>query len=449
MGLGSTSLYIALGILGATVMPHNLYLHSSLVQSRDVDRSIEGKRQACRMNLIDSVVALNCAFFVNAAILVLAGAVFHTSGHEEVAGLEDAHQLLAPLLGTTAASVLFAVALLCAGQSSTITGTLAGQIVMEGFLRIRIRPWLRRLISRSLAIVPAALVIVFRGESAVTDLLVLSQVVLSLQLSFAVIPLVTFTSDRAKMGEFTNPKWVLVVATAVAAVIVGLNAYLASKEISSWFASAGPDDIWLWLLVVPVISAVALLLLYVTLAPLLKRLAPWMVRREAEAPLAPSLAIPAVVSESRQRYRRIAVALEMGPADAVVLEHVWPIALSTGAELVLLHVAESAAGRYLGDESSDQESREDEAELERLAQQFRARGVQATARLGHGDAKDELARLVAEADADLLVTGSHGHRLLLDLVLGTTASGVRHRVRVPVLTVPSAERGHHSPGHSQ
>ena len=190
-----------MGILGATVMPHNLYLHSALVQSRAVERSAAGKRQAVKMNFVDSVVALNCAFFVNAAILVLAAVAFHHTGHQDIAKLEDAHRLLAPLLGTSLASTLFAVALLSSGQASTITGTLAGQIVMEGFLHIRIRPWLRRLISRGLAIIPAVVFIAMRGADHVDDLLVLSQVVLSLQLSFAVVPLIAFTSDRKKMGS--------------------------------------------------------------------------------------------------------------------------------------------------------------------------------------------------------------------------------------------------------
>ncbi|MBI1849197.1 MAG: Nramp family divalent metal transporter [Planctomycetes bacterium] len=437
LGLGKESLYIAIGIIGATVMPHNLYLHSSLVQSRDVATSVEGKRQACRMNLVDSIVALNCAFFVNAAILVLAGAVFHPSGHQEVGSLEDAHQLLAPLLGTTLAPILFAVALLCAGQSSTITGTLAGQIVMEGFLRIRIRPWLRRLISRSLAIIPAAIVIVVRGESAVDDLLVLSQVVLSLQLSFAVIPLVMFTSDRLKMGEFANPMWVKVLAGLVVAVIVGLNGKLAKDAIVEWFVAAGPGAVWPWLTIAPVVAGILVLLVYVTLAPLVRRVAPGLVRLPAEAAFPATVAEPSVFAGREPRYRRIAVALEMGPADRAVLEHVWPIAQSTGAELILLHVAESAAGRYLGAQSSDEESRADRAALEVLAEEFRARGVRTTALLGHGDPKSELRRLVDESRADLLVTGSHGHRLLGDLLLGETASGVRHHVRIPVLTVPS------------
>src|SRR6185503_12074562 len=199
---------------------------------------------------------------------------FHHSGHQDVARLEDAHRLLAPLLGTSVASVAFAVALLCSGQSSTITGTLAGQIVMEGFLRIRIQPWLRRLISRGLAIIPAVLFIVIKGTSSVDDLLVLSQVVLSLQLSFAVIPLIAFTSDRRKMGEFVSPRWVVTLAVITAAIILGLNAKLALEEISGWFQAAGDHAIWLWIFLMPVVGAMAVLLAYVTLAPFVSRLAP-------------------------------------------------------------------------------------------------------------------------------------------------------------------------------
>src|SRR5262245_12742470 len=264
LGLGRESLYIAMGILGATVMPHNLYLHSALVQSRAVEHSTEAKRLACNMNLVDSAIALNCAFFVNAAILVLSSAVFHTTGHQDVARLEDAHSLLAPLLGTSLAATAFAVALLCSGQSSTVTGTLAGQIVMEGFLKLRIRPWLRRLISRSLAIIPAAVVIIWKGPGAVDDLLVLSQVVLSLQLAFAVIPLITFTSDREKMGEFVNPPWVKALAITVATIIVGLNAKLATEALAGWLRAAGPAAIWLWAIVLPLVAGLVALLLYVT-----------------------------------------------------------------------------------------------------------------------------------------------------------------------------------------
>jgi manganese transport protein len=219
-------LYIAIGILGATVMPHNLYLHSSIIQTRKFDLTPEGKRDAIRYGTLDSTTALMGALFINAAILILASATFHTTGHQDVAEIQDAYKLLAPLLGTGAASFLFAIALLASGQNSTLTGTLAGQIVMEGFLNIRVKPWLRRLITRSLAIVPAIAVIGYFGEGSATSLLVLSQVVLSIQLSFAVIPLVMFTSDKRKMGEFANPTWLKLLAWTIAIVIAALNAYL-------------------------------------------------------------------------------------------------------------------------------------------------------------------------------------------------------------------------------
>lgn len=218
--------YIALGILGATVMPHNLYLHTALVQTRDVEPTPEGKRLAIRYNTTDTIVALGAAFFVNAAILIVSAAVFHRAGYFDVSELEEAHRLLAPLLGAPIAATAFAVALLASGQSSTITGTLAGQIVMEGFLSIRLRPWLRRLITRLIAIVPAVLVIAVAGERGAGPLLILSQVVLSLQLSFAVFPLVIFTSDRRRMGPLVNPRWMTVLAWPVAVLIAALNAWL-------------------------------------------------------------------------------------------------------------------------------------------------------------------------------------------------------------------------------
>lgn len=219
-------LYIAIGILGATVMPHNLYLHSSVVQTRAFDQNSEGKREAIKFATWDSSLALMFALFINAAILILSAAVFHTSGNHEVAEIQDAYKLLSPLLGTGAASILFAVALLASGQNSTLTGTLAGQIVMEGFLDIRMKPWLRRLITRAIAIVPAVIVIAIYGEGSSTWLLVLSQVVLSMQLSFAVFPLVMFTSDKLKMGEFVNPTWLKLLAWGIAIVIAVLNVYL-------------------------------------------------------------------------------------------------------------------------------------------------------------------------------------------------------------------------------
>jgi len=223
--IDSQSLYVAIGILGATVMPHNLYLHSALVQSRRVERTEKDLEAAAKYNLIDSAVALNLAFFVNAAILVMGAAVFHRNG-VVVTELSQAHATLVPLVGTSLSATLFAIALLCAGQSSTLTGTLAGQIVMEGFLRIRIRAWMRRLITRSLAIIPAAAVIAIKGEQGSYQLLILSQVILSLQLPFAIVPLVQFTSSRARMGRYANPLWLKIIAWIIAGFIILLNGWL-------------------------------------------------------------------------------------------------------------------------------------------------------------------------------------------------------------------------------
>ncbi len=229
-------LYIAIGILGATVMPHNLYLHSSIVQTRKYDETLAGKREAVKYAFIDSTIALSFALFINAAILIVAAATFHTTGNTEVAEIGQAYELLTPLLGVTGASTVFAIALLASGQNSTLTGTLAGQIVMEGFLDIRLRPWLRRLITRAIAIVPAVIVSILYGEAGTMKLLILSQVILSLQLSFAVFPLVQFTSERAKMGEFTNPAWLKRLAWTVAIVIGSLNAWLLFQTFSGWLS---------------------------------------------------------------------------------------------------------------------------------------------------------------------------------------------------------------------
>ena len=227
-------LYIAIGILGATVMPHNLYLHSSIVQTRNYEETPSGKREAVRYAFIDSTIALSFALFINASILIVAAATFNRAGQTGVAEIQDAYKLLTPLLGVAGASSVFALALLASGQNSTLTGTLAGQIVMEGFLNIRLRPWLRRLITRGIAIVPAAITAIVWGASGTAQLLVLSQVVLSMQLSFAVFPLVMFTSDKVKMGQFVNPRWLKLLAYVVAVIIASLNAWLLVQIIGAW-----------------------------------------------------------------------------------------------------------------------------------------------------------------------------------------------------------------------
>ena len=263
---GEAALYIAIGIIGATVMPHNLYLHSSLVQTRKFDRTKTGIKQALKYNFIDSTIALNLAFFVNAAILILAAATFHKAGMYEVAEIQDAHKFLEPLLGNKWAPVLFAVALIAAGQSSTITGTLAGQIVMEGYLNLHIKPWVRRIITRLIAIVPAVIVIYIFGESVTGKLLIFSQVVLSLQLGFAIIPLIHFVSDRKKMEGFHIGRITQIASWIIALIIVSLNAKLVYDEIRGWI-EASENPIILWLTVVPLAFGFLILLLYIVIQP--------------------------------------------------------------------------------------------------------------------------------------------------------------------------------------
>jgi manganese transport protein len=252
-------------------MPHNIYIHSSWFQTRNVGATPADLKQACKFNLIDSVIALNCAFFVNAAILILAAAAFNATGHSEVAELKEAHSLLTPLLGTSVASFAFAIALLCAGQASTLTGTMAGQIVMEGFLHLRISAWLRRLLTRSLAIIPATLVIGLNGEEGVDELLIFSQVFLSLQLPFAIIPLINFTSDRKKMGEFSSGLFIKIMAWLIALIIVGLNGLLVFEKLSEWIHST--ESIVPWLTAVPLVAALIALLGWLIVFPWLGRTA--------------------------------------------------------------------------------------------------------------------------------------------------------------------------------
>jgi manganese transport protein len=418
----AAALYVAIGMLGATVMPHNLYLHSALVQTRQVERTPAGMREANRHNLIDSSVALNCAFFVNAAMLVLAAAAFHRNG-QVVTELQQAHSLLAPLLGTAAASTAFAVALLCAGQSSTLTGTLAGQVVMEGFLNLRMRPWVRRLLTRSLAIVPAVITITLFGEASSYKLLILSQVILSLQLPFAIVPLVHFTSDRAKMGEFASRAWVKVLAWITAAIVISLNIRLLVGALGEWLGSAHPA---VRVLVLAVVGATGLLLAYVTLQP-------WL-RRVSRAHPVEALDLPAG-SLADQTYQRIAVALAADPSDRPVLNHSISLARLQGAKLLLVHVAEGFGPRFFGDESTDHETRSDRRYLEAARDEAQAAGVEAETLLLFGDPVDELAKLEVREPLDMLVMGGHGHRLFGDLLFGSTVSPLRHRARTPILVV--------------
>jgi len=426
----SDALYIAMGILGATVMPHNLYLHSSLVQTRQIEYDRKGIKQAIHWNTIDSAVALNLAFFVNSAILVMAAAVFYRTGHYDVAEIQDAHRLLEPLLGASIAPFAFAVALLASGQSSTITGTLAGQIVMEGHLNLRIRPWLRRLITRVLAVVPAILGIWYFGESSTGSLLVLSQVVLSLQLPFAIIPLIHFVSDNRRMGEFVTPNWLRVIAWIATAVIVSLNVKLVMDEIGSWLFSAG-DQAWVvQMTVVPLSIAVGFLLIYITLRPWIKKFKmSWV---GVHGPIAtPKVALPAL-----HPYRRVAVALDFSNGALKLLAEAQRIVHSSGAKVILLHVVESPAALVMGKEAADQETLSDQKRLEELALELRKIGIEAEWRLGTGNPVLELARMINELDIDLVILGGHGHSGVSDILHGTTVESLRHRIQASVLVVP-------------
>jgi len=420
--LTSESLYVAIGILGATVMPHNLYLHSALVQTRIVEQTVDGKREACKWNLIDTSIALNAAFFVNSAILIVSASVFFRNG-VVVTEIQQAHQLLTPLLGTTLASTFFAIALLSAGQSSTLTGTLAGQIVMEGFLRFKIRPVLRRLITRLIAIVPAIIVISIQGEGGSYGLLILSQVILSLQLPFAVIPLIKFTSDKSRMSEFANKLWVQVLAWIAATIIVGLNAKLVVSTISSWIENAGSNAIWLWLTVVPVAIGCGVLLLYISFPR------SWFRRRKLAPSIAPTIEI------TPQQYFRIGVAIDYGRMDSKVLSHAQTLAKQHGAAIHLFHVVEGVSGQLYGKDAYDDEARHDIERLEAVARTLRESGVEVYASLGFGRAPEQLVKLANETKIDLLVMGGHRHRGLKDIFFGASISEVRHRLSIPVLIV--------------
>ena len=422
------ALYIAIGIIGATVMPHNLYLHSSLVQTRRIQRTDQGIWTSIKYNFIDSAIALNAAFFVNAAILVLAASTFFKAGMNEVEDIQDAYKFLSPMLGTQWASMLFGIALVAAGQSSTITGTLAGQIVMEGYLNLRIAPWLRRLITRLIAIIPAFIVISVYGEEETGALLIFSQVVLSLQLGFAIIPLIHFNSDKEKMGDFVIKPWIKIAAWLIAIVIVSLNVKLVLQEVTGWLADAGENAWIIWVTVVPVCLAAGALLLYITFKPIFeKRTA------ERDAKLPHGTAVKLDVS-SKLIYNRIAITIDFSKMDTLTIRS----ALAQGgltARYLLLHVVETAGAMVYGSDIEDQESAKDKQALENYRKQLEEKGYDVETKIGFGNPRRTIPQMVKEFQADLLVMGAHGHKFLKDLIFGATVDTVRHRVDIPVLVV--------------
>ena len=417
------ALYIAIGIIGATVMPHNLYLHSALVQTRKIDKTDEGIKQALKFNRIDTTIALNIAFLVNAAILILAATVFFKTGNSHVAEIKEAHRLLPGFLGS-AAPVLFALALIAAGQSSTVTGTLAGQIIMEGYLRLRLNPILRRLITRLVAIIPALLVIGIYGENRVDALLVMSQVVLSLQLGYAVIPLIQFVSDKKTMGNFVIKPLTKIAAWAIAAVLVFLNLKMLMNGVMPFF---GEEALW------PKIGIIAAglffggVLIYIILHPfLVKKATPKSILMHTEG--------MALAVEQKPLFNKIAIALDFSANDSRILSY----ALGQGNEqsiYILLHIVESAGAKLLGGQSDDYETRKDQERMEHYVQQLKDKGYTVSGTIGFRNRVLEIVRIVKENEADMLVIGAHGHTGVKDFIYGETVNAVRHELKIPVLVV--------------
>ena len=418
------ALYIAIGIIGATVMPHNLYLHSALVQTRKIKRDNEGIKRMLKLNFIDSAIALNLAFFVNAFILILAATVFFKTGLTEVAEIKEAHRLLEPMLGSKWAPTLFAIALIASGQSSTITGTLAGQIIMEGYLHLRINPLVRRLMTRLIAIVPAVLVILINGEENIDQLLIFSQVILSLQLGFAIIPLIHFTSDKKKMGVFAIKPIIIILASLVAAILIYLNLKMVNDQVASFFNTS--TSIILKIGIIFGCVAYVGLLIVAIAYPMMNKEKEKELRIHPEAKGLSEINIPT--------YKSIAVALDFSENDYKLIAH----ALGQGnkeSNYIMIHVVESPASRIIGQDTDDMESRIDQERLDLYVSELKSKGYNAIASLGFNGRVKEIVRLVKENKAEILVIGAHGHSGIKDVVYGETVNSVRHEVKIPVLVV--------------
>ena len=425
--ISSGSLYIAIAMLGATVMPHNLYLHSALVQTRHIGHSVEEKRTACKWNLLDCAVALNIAMFVNCAILILAAAVFYRA-HQPVEEIQQAFMLLTPLMGTFLAAKLFAVALFASGQSSTLTGTMAGQIIMEGFLNIRVRPWLRRLVTRALAIVPAFLVIWLVGSQGTLELLLLSQVVLGLQLPFAILPLIHFTSDPERMGVFASGWKLRVAGWVTALVVIALNIWLSGQKIVEWAASAGRFAPLVWALCLAIGGGLLGLLGWIAVQPYRK----------------PGAVTPTLGLEQRgtdrfiatPHYRRILVPLDHSSLDRIALSHAAALAARAHARLYLLHVEEGVTSQIYGPESSTAEVEAGRDYLDNIVASLAEMHIDVETAIRHGsNPRKEIVRYAKEIHPDLLVMGAHGHGGIKDLIFGNTINPVRHQLDIPILVV--------------
>ncbi len=424
--LDSNQLFIAIGILGATVMPHNLYLHSAIIQSRKVGKNKNSIRRALKVSFWDSAIALNLAFFVNAAILILAAAVFYKAGRHDIAGIEEAHRLLDPLLGSKLAPSLFAIALIAAGQSSTITGTISGQIVMEGYLNIRLNPALRRLLTRLIAIVPAMVVILIAGDKMVDYLLVLSQVILSFQLAFAVIPLIIFVSKKEIMGEWVINIPTQIFAWIVAAIITALNLYFVSDEFIKYYRET--DSIGTKIVIVIFFILFILALVLTIVYPYIKK-SPSIKSDIHSTPKSLNLGMSGM-----PEYNRIMVTVDFSEKDKTVLQTATTF-MGPQTRLYIVHVLESPVANYLGKETNVEEVRGDTQKLQAYVDELLQLGLQSEAILGYRYRVKEIVRQIEKNDIDLLIMGAHKHQAMKDFVYGETINKVRHKIDIPLLIV--------------
>ncbi len=422
----SKALYIAIGIIGATVMPHNLYLHTALVQTRNIKSDKKSLKEAIKANIIDTGIALNLALLVNAGILILAAATFHKNGMMGISEIQDAYNLLEPLLGSKWARILFAVALIAAGQSSTLTGTLSGQIVMEGYLNIRIQPWLRRLITRLLAIVPALIVIGIFGEGMTGELLIFSQVLLSLQLGFAVIPLIHFVSNKRLMGSFAIGKFTKFLGWFFTLIIVALNMKLVFDEMNSWYSN--DPNILSFALVSLIILALIFMLIIITSNPFIKK----MVLKTDQTPHG-KVELSAL-SYGSKAVENICICVDFTKGDAKAINAALNIS-DSNTKITLLHVVESASARLYGEDADDFETLEDFKYLEEYNQHLISHHIRCSTKMIFGKAKDVIPKYINENEFDMVVIAKHGHTWFKDLLFGTTISKVRHKIKAPLLIV--------------
>ncbi|MFC0906055.1 Nramp family divalent metal transporter [Clostridium sp. MT-14] len=418
------ALFIAIGIIGATIMPHNLYLHSSIVQTRNIERTESGLKQAVKFNNIDSLVALNLAFLVNAAILILAASVFHRSGNYGVDDILKAHKLLEPVLGSTLAPILFGVALIAAGQSSTITGTYAGQIVMEGFIHLRVQPWVRRLITRILAIIPSILTIIYFGDSATGELLIISQVILSLQLAFALIPLIHFVSSKNLMKGFAISKKAQILAWLLSILIIYLNVRLVIETLMEWMSKSNLKSFEY--LSITICIMMGILLVYIIFEPIISKSG----NRDA-VDIHGDVLFPEI--NKIEPYNSIALALDFSKNDRDVLSQAVNFC-SKDSNLILIHIVESVSASIYGKKANDVESKRDIERLNMYMEKLESLGFQSVIpEVGYGKAEKSLVKIVEKHHADLIIFGTHGHHGIADILFGTITDKVKHKLSIPIL----------------